>query len=161
MVKVRLSKYMVRNPVDVLEGYIGHRLSKESFLCIVAWTISLGGFIHGFIIAQSQRLLDNKDFIVVANESFTHFSLKFVSAFYVGEAVGAVISFIFMDELGRRNTQMAANLLCLLSLVCCSVTNLGAYLIYFQIVIGVCIGAQVTASVIYLAEVSTEFYTLF
>lgn len=153
MVKVRLYKYMVRNPVDVLEGYIGHRLSREAFMCIVAWTISLGGFIHGFMITQSQHLLDNKDFIAVANESFTHFPLKFISVFYVGEAVGAVVSFIFMDELGRRNTQMAANLLCLLTLMCCSIANLGVYLIYFQLVLGVCIGAQITSSVIYLAEV--------
>ena len=153
MVKVKISKYMVRNPVDIWERYIQQRLPVDSFLDIISWTISLGGFIHGYMIAQSHVLLGSNGYFNEISNGYDDYFQKFVAVYYLGEATGALCSFLFMDEFGRRNTLIAANLACVFNVSWCFMTIVPTHLLYFRLFLGICVGTMINSASIYLAEV--------
>jgi MFS family permease len=151
--KVKVGKFL-KNPIDIYEGYQQRKLSKEAFLIVISCSICVHGFVHGYIIAQSQLLLTNQQFLTLMNTNYAAFSQKFISVFYLGEMFGSLCSFPFMDEFGRRNTLLCAGILCACNLIWCAVTFSASSLLSSRFFIGVCLGGMMNCSAVYIAEVS-------
>eukprot|EP01039_Chlorochromonas_danica_P010560 gene10560-11699_t len=165
---VKLSKLMGKNPIDIYEDYRQEKLSRESFLLIISSAICLGGLVHGFLVTQSQLLLlhptsssssstispssDNK-------EDRVDFQTKFISLYYLGEAVGALLSFPFIDELGRRNTLLAISFLAVLLLagsiasLTSSSSSYSSYLLSARFALGCVMGGMMNSAAVYLSEI--------
>lgn len=166
---MKLPKFLshLKNPLEFYEqSIVGERLHCDSYLWLVSLLLCTGGFVHGFLITQIANctftsstfssnevdmvnFVDNSDWIV-------HIS----SALYVGEMIGALLSFPVCDAFGRRFTLLLTSLstLLLLPWVSCTLTSphIVAANVYSALgCIGVSLGASITVSMIYVAEIAS------
>lgn len=129
---MKLPKFLafLRSPIDLVEQSQEQKFSKDTYILVVAITLSAGAFMHGFVVTQSQLLLSYESFLCVfvqqSSISFsdnTDFVTHFVSVFYLGELLGAIISYPFSDAFGRKKTLLATSILSILVLVWYAVTT--------------------------------------
>lgn len=107
----------------------GISVSKETFQVFIAIVASLCFLSHGFVVTQSELLLTNESFLALgqARKGENMFHVHFHTVFFAGELLGwfsfktefffysssnpnsfpgALLSFIFADEFGRKTTLM-------------------------------------------------------
>lgn len=140
--KAKLFKLLAVSPIEAYEDYSQEKLSKDTFLFITSIVLATGAFVHGYLLSQLQ--LDSTSSSAAGHD--------LVSVLYVSEAVGALASFAFMDELGRRTALLGASVLCMAGLLL--LANISSGVLLALPVTGIALGAAANASAVYLAEVA-------
>lgn len=147
---MKLPKFLafLRSPIDLVEQNQEQKFSKDVYILVVAITLSAGTFMHGFVVTQSQLLLSYESFLSVfvqqSNTNFsdnTDFMTHFVFVFYLGELVGAIVSYPFSDAFGRKKTLLAASIFSILVLLWYAVTTSIANLYSAKFCVGIASGA--------------------
>lgn len=112
------------------------------------------------------RYISNLTSILVADDivpgslSFDSWSIdsNFVTLFYGGFMIGALISFTLSDNLGRKKSIIIVTILCILALLWSSLTFSSFDLIISRILLGLSLGILLSACPLYLVEVSIANY---
>jgi MFS family permease len=86
------------------------------------------------------------------NESME--TMKYISILYFGEMFGAVISFPFIDNFGRKYTLIASLIFCIFMILWTMLTSLVNHLFTSRFFMGMALGFMMTIAPIYIAEVS-------
>jgi MFS family permease len=97
---------------------------------------------------SQEELYGNKD----TNE--TSLTSQYITILYIGALFGAIISFPFVDNLGRKLTLIAALTFCMLMIFWTLITISKHNLYYSRFFIGISLGFVMTISPMYIAEVS-------
>ena len=163
----------IKNPFDLIEYYTEQKFSKDFFLYLISYCISLTGFIYGFIMTQSNILLllsninrhTNTASVISSSSSGNStvitdemiLTSQFIIILYFGEMFGAIISFPFIDNFGRKYTLIFALLFCFMMLIWTMFTDSFHHLYTSRFFIGISLGFMMTISPIYIAEVRQAF----
>ncbi len=131
------------------------KMSKESYMILVAVVGSFCAVSQGFIITQSELLLMDPSFLSLMSGYDNTFISHFMAIFYTGEMFGAAISFVFSDMFGRNTTLIYFALLSVLMLLWCAATTSSANLLSARFCLGCCMGVMLATAPVYVAEVAT------
>jgi MFS family permease len=131
------------------------KMSKESYMILVAVVGSLCAVSQGFIVAQSELLLMDSSFLSLMSDYDNTFVSHFMAIFYTGEMFGAAISFVFSDMFGRNRTLIYFALLSVLMLLWCAATASSGNLLSARFGLGCSMGVMLATAPVYVAEVAT------
>ena len=116
------------SPIDTFERN-SRKVSRETYLLLVSSFGSIGGVVQGYITTLSGILLMDQNFLDQMNDGDTTFTSRFIILFYLGEIVGAILSFPLSDAFGRRSTLTYTSIVLILVLAWSSLTFSGADLL--------------------------------
>lgn len=172
----------IKNPIELIEQYTQRKWNKDTFLILIACVVSLGGFVHGFIITQSELLLTNVAFLTEfdgihdsgATESaatsasmsrmgpnsvdsvmMNPFSTHFINVFYLGELLGALCVYPFNDTFGRKSTMLMTTILGSAAVAWGALVGSSSSLFSTRFFLGIAIGGMMSTATVYIAEVTT------
>jgi hypothetical protein len=157
----------VKNPVDLVEQYYGKKFSKDFFLHLISYFISLNGFLYGFFMTQSNILLllcndyhrnNSKDLSGDNHQNETTLTSEYITILYIGALVGAFFSFPFVDNFGRKKTLIAALVFCLFMIFWTLITISSHNLYYSRFFMGISLGFMMTIAPLYIAEVRNMMF---
>jgi MFS family permease len=152
----------VKNPVDLVEQYHGKKFSKDFYLHLISYFISLNGFLYGFFMTQSNILLllsndnhrnNSKDLSGYNHQNETTLTSEYITILYIGALVGAFFSFPFVDNFGRKKTLIAALVCCFFMIFWTLITISDHNLYYSRFFMGISLGFMMTIAPLYIAEV--------
>lgn len=137
-----------------------NRLSKESYLHLVAFVATLCGVVQGFLTIQSELGFVDTQFLLMIHGFDVTFFSQYKSVLYGGELLGSLCSFAFSDFLGRSSTISYSSLMCATILIWNAVTLSSSNLLFARFFAGFFLGMAMTTAPIYIAEVIIQ-YSLF
>lgn len=140
------------SPADVFERN-SKRVSRETYLLLVACFGSIAGVVQGYTTTLSGILLMDQNFLDQMSDGDVTFTSRFIVLFYVGEIVGAILSFPLSDAFGRRNTLQYLSIACILALGWSSLTFSGADLLTSRFFSGWIVGVLMSTAPLYTSEV--------
>lgn len=128
-------------------------LSQETYLLIVSAIASLSGAVHGYLIIQSEFLLMDSKFIQTLEGRADYFTDRFSTLFYFGEMVGAALSFVLSDTLGRKYCLVYATIFCIIMLLWSCLKISEANLLTSRFCVGWALGVMMATAPVYTTEV--------
>ena len=84
----------------------------------------------------------------------SNFTSRFIVLFYIGEIIGALLSFPLSDTFGRKTTLTYVSILCILTLIWNAVTSSGPDMLTARFFVGWTVGILMSISPVYLSEIS-------
>ena len=138
------------------------KVSRDLFLFLVACFSSLGGVVQGFLATFLGLITSNANFLVFLSEStqgsISYLSpMKFVTPFYIGLLLGALLSYPFSDTFGRRSVLVAASAAGTMFLLWSTLSYSPADLYTSLLFVGWTIGTLVSIGPCYVSEVRCEY----
>lgn len=131
-------------------------MSRELYLLMASTVGSMSGFVEGFIATLSGILITDASFLVDMGGGDPTFTTRFIILFYVGEMVGAILSFPLSDTFGRKTTLSYVAAVCIICLVWSALTVSGADLLTSRFFVGWTSGVLMATSPLYTSEISTS-----
>jgi len=109
--------------------------------------------IIGFVSTLSGMMLSDEKFLneMSGEDNFTS---RFIILFYVGEIIGALLSFPLSDTFGRKTTLQYVSVLCILTLIWHAVTSAGPDMLTARFFVGWTVGILMSISPVYLSEIA-------
>lgn len=162
---MKLPRYLswIKNPFELLEVYFRRKFTRETYINTVAAVVGLSGFVHGFIITQSELLLFNDSFLRLFNDvikvpgqnysDVSDFLTHFISVLYLGELLGALLSYPFSDAFGRKTAMLVSVLSGAVTLVWYGSSTVTPNLYSAKFFLGICLGSLVCTATVFIAEV--------
>lgn len=158
------------NPVKYIETVWmqNGRLSSESYVLLAVIVGSLCGFVQGYVLTQSQLLLTDENFLTYNisssgnsdsdSDSQQLYIQRFVSFLYLGEMCGALFSFTFSENFGRRNTLLCTSVVCVGVFIWSTFTSSASHLLSSRFLLGCMLGVLLSTAPVYIAEISSELH---
>ena len=130
---------------------------RKSLLSVI-FTVSLAFLVQGYLLSTSALLTYNETFVSSftfdEEREYDSFSLKFVSIFLIGEAIGSLLYIPFGDFLSRRMSMGLFAILTIAMLVCTALAGSIQSLLISRFLLGVSLGPLLCTVPIYIAEIS-------
>lgn len=153
------AKQILASIPPFFEGYVSDfrkKISKEEYLRVVAVFGSLVGAVYGFVVTLSGLLLMDSTFVerMGGDTTTSSFELHFIVLFYLGEVVGALLSFLLSDIFGRKTTIVYASAACVLLLLWMCLSADGTDLLTSRFFLGWGLGLIMAVAPVYTSEVA-------
>jgi MFS family permease len=146
--------------VLLLEGEIAG-LSKEKCSLVAGGIASLVGITFGCLCAETSLLPNDSSFIMAmgidtkSSLKGTQLTLGFVSIFYIGMGMGALLSFPICDAFGRRSAILFSVIGLIILIIWGSIFSArSSDMQTVRMLIGILMGIVSCAAPIYLSEIS-------
>lgn len=130
------------------------KITKENYLLIVSIFGSLVGSVYGFVVTMSGLLLIDTSFVTRMSGGSSSFELRFIVLFYLGEMVGALLSFLLSDIFGRKTTMIYCSVVCILLLLWTCLSTDGTDLLTSRFFLGWGLGLLMAVAPVYTSEVA-------
>lgn len=120
----------------------------------VVLIVALSGFLHGYIVDITNKLIDQKsfvDFIAPAPGPFVYY---YYTCFYAGQGVGLVFCYFMSDRVGRKTTLLYCSAFLAAIFSWASTTNSETQTLLTRFLIGGISVILLATSIVYLIEVS-------
>lgn len=163
---MKLPRYLswIKNPFELLEVYFQRKFTRETYITTVAMIVGFSGFVHGFIITQSELLLFNDPFLHLFNDilkvpgqnysDVSDFMTHFLSVLYLGEMIGALLSYPFSDAFGRKPVMLVSAMSGVVMLLWYGSSTVTPNLYTAKFFLGISLGSLVCTATVFIAEVS-------
>jgi MFS family permease len=106
-------------------------------------------------------MLSDESFMSMMSNYDDKYVEKFISIFYAGEMLGALLSFVFLENFGRRNSLLYSSLACSVVVLWSAMTSSAANLLSARLFTGMLLGVALATAPIYIAEVHNYERQLF
>jgi len=170
MKSIRQVLSLLKDPISIWEYYAAKKLSRDSYMLLICLIIACCGFIQGFLVVHTNLIISDSQFLYSFHQWATESQSNsfriddiehFWSLLYGGEILGAMISFPFVDNFGRKLTYIGSSIGCLFCLTWMIFATSLVNVFSLRFGIGVCLGILLVSAPIYIAEVrcsTAKFY---
>ena len=130
---------------------------SKSYIHWVMFVVSLGAFIHGYMMTISGLLVNDISFryeYQIESEGYENFALKYIVILFVGELFGCLLYYPLADYVSRRTFLLiASGLLSFIILWNCVSLNANE-LLFTRFLVGVILGVLLCVAPVYLVEIA-------
>ena len=125
------------------------------YLCVVL-IAALSGFLHGYIVDITNKLIEQASFVDFIAPTPGPFVYYYYTCFYAGQFIGLVYCYVASDRFGRRTTLLYCSIFVAAIFSWASTTNSESQTLLTRFLIGSMSVILLATSIVYITEISLE-----